>query len=94
VTKAQRVVVRTGLVVAAVAGLFPPWQVDMAAAGGGASGIIGRGHHFILSFSGGYWRIDYAGLFVSWIVIALVTATVFAFTGGKSETQRDSSSHC
>ena len=84
-TKTQRYVLKAGLVVEALAGLFPPWQVDMGNAGNGVSGIIGRGHHFILG-SHGYWRIDFAGLFVSWIVIALVTGAVFALTGGKSET--------
>ena len=88
----QRLVLKAGLVVAALAGLFPPWQVDMAAAGTGASGIIGRGHHFILG-SHGAWRIDLGGLFVSWIVIALVTGAVFAFTGGNLKRNTDSASH-
>ena len=83
-TNAQRIVLKAGLVLAAVAGLFPPWQMDAGVLGDGHSGIIGRGYHFILG-SHGYWRIDYAGLFVSWIVIALVTGVVFAFTGGKDE---------
>jgi hypothetical protein len=87
-TERQRLVLKAGLVVAAVAGLFPPWQVDMAAAGSGVSGIVRRGHHFILGVSNGYWRIDYAGLFVSWIVIALVTGAVFVFVGDRSGTQR------
>ncbi len=90
-TNTQRLVLKAGLVVAAVAGLFPPWQVDMAAAGTDARGIIGRGYHFILG-SHGYWRIDYAGLFVSWIVIALITGAVFVFTGGSLKRNTDSSS--
>ncbi len=82
-TSTQRFVLKAGLVMAAVAGLFPPWEVDMA--GTGAGGIIGRGHHFILG-SHGYWRIDYAGLLVSWAVVALVTGAAFVLLGRKSGT--------
>lgn len=87
-TSAQRTVLKAGLVVAVVAGLFPPWQVDMGGAGiAGVSGIVGRGHHFILGRHGSM-RIDIEGLFVIWIVVALITATVFAFMGErKTETQ-------
>ena len=86
-SNAQRLVLKVGLVVAAVAGLFPPWQVDMAAAVTGARGIVGVGHHFILG-TYHYWRIDYAGLFVTWVVVALVTGAVVALMGGRSGTER------
>jgi len=83
-SNAQRLVLRIGLVVAAVAGLFPPWQVDMAAAGTDARGIVGVGRHFIFG-SYRYWRIDFAGLFVTWVVIALVAGAAFAFAARKTE---------
>lgn len=86
-TNAQRVIVRAGLVAAAVVGLFPPWQVDMAAAGTEARGIVGEGHHFIFARHG-LWRIDVGGLVVSWLVVGLVTGAVFVFAGDKSRTQR------
>ncbi len=84
-TNTQRLILKAGLIVALVTGLFPPWQVDMGLAGTDISGIIGKGHHFILGRHG-LWRIDYAGLFMTWVIIALITGTALAFTGGKSET--------
>ena len=80
-TNTQRLILKVGLVVAAVAGLFPPWEVDIGAGGG----IIGRGHHFIMGIHGA-WRIDYAGLLVSWAVAALVTGATYALASWKSET--------
>ncbi len=90
-TNAQRVILKVGLIVALVAGLFPPWQLDMGLAGGDLSGIIGKGHHFILGRRG-LLRIDYSGLFMTWVIIALMTGTVLAFTSGSLKRNADSSS--
>jgi hypothetical protein len=75
-TSRQRFILKAGLIAAALAGLFPPWQVDMAAAGTGASGIVGVGRHFMFG-SYHYWRLDFGGLLISWAVIALVAGAAF-----------------
>ncbi len=67
----RRLVLTLGLVAAVLAGLFPPWQVDMGLVG--KYGLAGTGHHFLF-VRHGVWRIDLGGLLVSWVVIALLTA--------------------